>query len=219
MDERLEITINKIGQQIRNANDLSCKNINEVGKTILDWQNEFTDSDVGTFNFLSEEEIFDDAIELDNKIIFTLQDGSKWRYVRAEYKCILHHFNNMFDEGTNIFQCLDEENLFKCGDCNTFLRQRDNIVKNYYFNDSTGVLFPIGWKDNKIIAWCKKREKQEDKYTEESYRNYLGRRQDYLNSIDKDCDTCIHMKYGECEYSYPEYDNETGECEDWEMGE
>lgn len=166
MDERLESTINKIGQQIRNANDLSCENINEIGKTILDWQYEFADSDVGTFDFLNEETIFDDAIELDNKIIFTLQDGSRWRYLRDEYKCILHPFNNMFDEGTRIFQCLDEENLFKCGHCNTFLRQKEDITKNYYAVGGNFILFPIGWKDNGIIAWCKKREIKEQEYEE-----------------------------------------------------
>lgn len=217
MNERLEISINKIGQQIRNANDLSVDIINKIGKTIPEWQEDYCD--FGEFDFLYNEEVFDNAINRDNKIIFTLQDGSRWRYLRDEYRCILHPFDNMFDEGTRIFQCLDEENLFKCGDCNTFLRQREDITKNYYAVDGDFILFPIGWKDNGIIAWCKKREIKEQEYEEQRYENYLGRRQDYLNSIDKDCSTCIHMKHSECEYTYPEYNNETGECEDWELEE
>lgn len=41
-----------------------------------------------------------------------------------------------------------------------------------------------------------------------------GKRLDYLNGLDKDCITCIHMKHDECEYGneYTVCEN----CEDWE---
>ena len=149
-----QITIKKIGQQIKNANDLNCETINKIGKTILDWQYEFANSDVGTFDFLNEETIYDDAAEFENKIIFTLQDGSRWRYTRGCYQCILHsYFEISNDEGLHIFKCLDEENLYKCGDCNTFLRGREDITKEYsavYGEYGGEILFPIEWNNKKM---------------------------------------------------------------------
>lgn len=207
--EKQQITIKKIGQQIRNANDLNCENINNIGKTILDWQGDFADSDVGTFDFLNEEEIYDDAVEFNNNLIFTLQDGSRWRYIRDGYKCILHSFNNMFDEGTYIFQCLDEENLYKCGDCNKFLREREDITKDYNAVYRGLLLFPKEWNDNGILVWCKRRQKQEDEYEEEKNLRELWRKESEKERYNYEtCSTCIHSDV--C------FIDEDDGCNDWE---
>jgi hypothetical protein len=207
LSESCKISIKKIGQQIGNANDLSCGSINEIGKTILDWQYRFA---IGKFDFLNDEEIYDNSAKLDTKIIFTLQDGSKWRYTRGCHQCILHSFFDISNEiGVNIFECLDEKNLFKCGDCNTFLRKREDITKNYYAVDGGFLLFPKEWNDNGIIAWCKKRQKQEDEYEEEKDLRELWRKEsEKERSNYETCFTCIHSDV--C------FIDEDDGCDDWE---
>lgn len=211
LDERLLITIAKIGEQIENVNELDCDTINSIASNIPEWQ-EYSDG--YHEDFLFSEEIYDNSTWLneENKVVFTLKDDSKWMYIRTTYNCILHSrwdYNN--EIGTKVFKSLDNDNLYKCADCGAFLKSCADIKDKYYPSCNEWLLFPTEWTNEGIITWCKKREDKQQEYETERERRNEGRRQDYLNSIDRDCATCIHMRNNKCEYS----DHED-ECDDWE---
>lgn len=220
LDQRLLITIKKIGQEIENANELDADMINIIAKDIPEWQ-EYSDG--CDEEFLLNEEIYDNSswVNEKNEIVFTLKDNSTWRYIRNNYKCILHSYsdyNNLI--GETVFQSLDNDKLYKCADCGAFLKSHDDILYEYYPSHDDWLLFPIDWTDAGIIAWCKKREEKQQKYEAEREERYERRREDYYNSMDKDCSNCCHMKHGECEYGNcgcesDDIDEDT-ECEDWE---
>lgn len=210
LDSRLLATIDKIGKQIENANELDGNTINSVAQNIPEWQEYIKETGDFIDRFLYCDEIYDNLMNAG--IIFELKDGSKWECTEENYKCILHsYFDYSNFIGTTVFQSLDKKNLFKCADCSSFLKSCDDTLNKYYPSHDGYLLFPIEWTNEGIIAWCKKKEKNEQEYEKEQKGRYEGRRQDYLNSVYKDCTTCIHMKNNECEYS-----NNEDECDDWE---
>jgi hypothetical protein len=213
LDERILSTIEKIGQEIKNANELNIDLINTLAENILEWQ-EYKE-ETGEFNLLDCEEVFENSNWMNdkNKISFKLKDGSTWRYVSYAYNCILHSFN---DVPKAVFQCADNENLFKCSDteCNKFLKQSDDIVREYYPSNNNNLLFPIEWTDSRIEAWCKKRENKQQDYEDEREKRYELRRMELLANAD--CSTCCHMKHSCCELGNNEDEAFEDICEDYE---
>lgn len=221
MNEELQIIINKIGQKIRNVNELSIDNINKIAETIPEWK-KYKYYDEGRFLF--DEEIFNDALEdgMENKaekVCFTLKDGSKWYYVNnylGGYKCINHPLFNP-DLGTELF-INKEDNVILCDECREFLKIRNDITSKYNFDDRWDYLFPKNWTDKGIEKWCKKRIENQRKYEKEQEEKYK-----YLEyAREKLCSTCYFegtkgcmpdWHYESCSF-YLEAENEYDRFED-----
>lgn len=211
MNEELQMIVNKIGQQIRNVNELSVDNINKIAETIPEWKNYKYYWEGG---FLFDEEIFDTATL--EGVCFTLQDGSKWYYTINQFKCINHP---LFDpnSGTELF-INKEEDFILCNECREFLKLRNDIISKYNFDSYYDYLFPKNWTDKGIDKWCKKRIENQEKYEKEreiKYR-YLEEAREML------CSTCYYegtkgckedWYYDNC-HNYIEAENEYDRFED-----
>lgn len=205
MNEELQMIVNKIGQQIRNVNELSVDNINKIAETIPEWKN-YKYYNEGSFLF--DEDIHNDAIEdgmerKAEKVFFVLQDGSKWYYVNTfagGYKCINHP---LFDvNGGTEFFINKEDNLILCNECREFLKLRNDIISKYNFDSYYDYLFPKNWTDKGIDKWCKKRIENQKKYEKEreiKYK-YLEEAREML------CSTCYYEGTKGCKEDWY-YDN------------
>lgn len=215
LDEKLIITLQKVGQQIENANCLDSYAINVLAKDIPEYMDYL---EGGEEDFLDSEEIYESATWLNenNEVVLTLKDGSKWKYIRSSYRCIMHSFTDYSNSiDVSVFQCLDKENLFKCSDCGHFLQSYNGKI-DMSFQDEE-LLFPRDWNDIGIEAWCKKREIKQKEYEAKQEERRVGREKDYYNLNGGDCWNCIHMKHSECEYGNDyDYEEECEKCEDWE---
>lgn len=201
--------IQKVGQRVKNANELGVLTINCEALQIEEIREYLGEED-----FLYTDKIFDNMVYFNNDIIFTLKDESRWRAIRDTYNCILEDHSQVTTISNIVFQSLDNPSLFKCGDeCGKFLKAQDEICNKYYLNNDELLLFPIDWNENGIISWCKKQQKKYEECTEKTRERFYGRQQDYINSIDKDCSNCIHMKNCNCEFGNVKYEDN---CEDWE---
>lgn len=210
--ERLKIIVRKIGEQIENANELDTRKINAIVSDMPELKELTECREEDFFNY---ETIYDNTTYVNDENIctFTLKDNSRWRYIRNTYKCILHPANHFNYSDEAVFQCLDNKELFKCGDddCNKFLKSKDEIVEKFYPSNVEYILFPSEWTDNGIEAWCKKRESKQEEYEERrNLRNLVSEERERL--FESDCSHCEHMKRGECEFG-EEYDYENNDCE------
>lgn len=186
MEEKqiVEQMLKRVGQSIANINEFTESKLNELITKSDEWKALGYEEDDWN-HFATDETI--QMLEDDGEFIVTLEDKTKIKRLRFDYKCILH--STVVVEGTEVYR-VGGGNLFICADCNTMLKANADIVDKFdtFRNDDT-LLFPADWNDNGVRAWCKKRQ---DKDAIRSER-YSQRREAIFNMKQQDhCPHCPH---------------------------
>lgn len=223
LDERILTTIEKVGQEIKSANELDIELINTLAEKIPEWQeykNEIENSELLYCEEVREEIMGNYGISI------TLKDKSTWNIVTTwstEQKCIKHKLfpKGIEDNEIYIFESLDDD-LYLCDECKTFGKKHPEILNKYSSceENSNNWIFPRDWTEEGIESWCKKREIQQEEYEDRRIERELERIDEGFERQERrmlfaDCYNCSHMKHNECEYGN-NYDFDEEYCEDWE---